>query len=557
MTQKPKFNMSRRDFITATGVFALSSLAVGCSDSDSGGSGSASGGKGGAGEGTKIPAYVPPREIKGQIDGKAMGIPYYLGTPPEEYQSVTEKPFNGGEISSHQILWGSPGVEREQNQLWLELEKRLGVDKFDISMVPSQSYSQKLATTLASGNLPDFIYLGNGDANGMRAMSDGAFASLSEFLEGDNIKEYPNLATTPEDAWKDSMWKGEIFSVPQPARRINDFPMARTDALAEIGLEDVPDNGEDFKNMMIEFAKIGHLADREVWAWGKLRFNVFEPIFDLGQDFQVVDGKVMSKYELEQYPDHLQYVRDMWDAGVFHPDSIGQISPELFKQGQILVEQASFAGMYWLPNLGRVNQMIRSVPDANVRHFAFPSINGGPGVAPLLPAYNDRVVIPADRAKDKDRMRRLLKVLNFYRSPMGSEEYMFVRFGIEGHNWNRDADGELAQPENPPNESGVTFIGLQGNPTMLMPKLNEGNLENVIDTLDKIASHAMKPELQVLPNDALVKSARKLESVAMDFYNGIVSGRKDVSEVEEMRKQYLAAGGQAVKDEYQKLLDNK
>lgn len=551
MTQKYSTQMSRRAFIGASGLFALSSLAVGCSSDKSGaGTGAAKA------KGIKLPTYVEPKAVEGIIDGEGIGAPFYLGTPPSAYKAVESKPLNGEEISSFQILWGTPPIGRGENQVWAALEENLGASKFDITMVPSASYSQKLATTLASGQLPDFIYLPNDDPNGVRAINDGAFAPLNDFLEGDKVKEWNGIASTPEEAWQDSLHEGQIIGIPQPSAKINDFPVMRKDAMKQIGVDKIPDNGKDFKDLLLELAKVKKIGDREVWVWGALGPDNFEPIYDLGQEFQLVDGKVTSKFHLDAYEEFLNYMTELWKGGVFHPDAIGKVTPELFKQGQQLAYRASFAGFYWIPDKGRANLVKQAAPTAELEHFAFPSINGGPGKVPLLLGYNGMVCIPRDRAKDPERVKRLLAVLDFYRSPIGSEEAMLVKYGLKGRSYDLDADQQLIPIKHEgPGEGAVTWIGVQSNPVFLMPKINEDKLENVKDTMKKMVENGADPELQRLPNEPLVKSRQKLNSLVTDYFNGIVSGRRPVSDLEEMRSQYLKAGGQAAIDEYEKQLE--
>src|SRR5690625_6351550 len=119
--------------------------------------------------------------------------PIYLGSPhPDDYVSaVPQPPADGGTASSFQILWGPPVPGRDRNVVWQELEDRLGVDRLDARMAPDASFCDRLATLLASGELPHFVYSQDSDPNAARATHDGAFLPLNEYLAGDQVLDYP------------------------------------------------------------------------------------------------------------------------------------------------------------------------------------------------------------------------------------------------------------------------------------------------------------------------------------------------------------------------------
>ena len=86
----------------------------------------------------------------------------------------------------------------------------------------------------------------------------------------------------------------------------------RLDAMKEVGADAVPEDAEDLKTLWLELAKLGKVGGREVFAHGALEPPTYEPLHDLGQEFQIVDGKVTHKYLLPQYEDHLAYMAELW-----------------------------------------------------------------------------------------------------------------------------------------------------------------------------------------------------------------------------------------------------
>lgn len=542
----------------ALGLFGAGIGATAAVGSLSGCGGSSTGGGGSSADMTP-PDHVAGKEIEGLLKAEAEGVsPIYVGSPSSYTEAVTEKPAKGGKISSFQILWGAPTAPRAENQVWQELEKKLGVDEFDITMIPSASYGDKLATLLASGNLPDLVYIQDDDPNAARALADGAFLELNEYLEGDKVKAYPNLASTPTDTWVNSAKNGKILGVPMPAPPVNNLMVLRLDAMKKVGANGVPDNGDDLKTLWLELAKLGEVAGRKVWTHGELKPETFEPLHDLGNMFQMEDGKVTCKYLLPQYEDHLAFMVELWKGGMFHPDALGQMDPELFQQGQQLNYQASFPGFYWIPDQGRINTCRKAVPTAEFIHYPMPSVKGGTGKHELSRGYSGMVCIPSSLASDEEKVKTLLRVCNFYRSPLGSTENLFLSFGIEGRQFKFDGpDKAIVKIPDAPNEGACTWLGLLRNPVNLLPRINKDKADNILETYSAITSSNKLSEVDKLTSVTYAKSASKLSQIHKEYFNGIVSGRKPVSAVKDFQKAWRDGGGQAVLDDYTKMLNEK
>lgn len=265
----------------------------------------------------------------------------------------------------------------------------------------------------------------------------------------------------------------------------------------------------------------------------------------------------MAKIEKPEYEEFLGYMADLWRNGVFHPDALGQVDPELFAQGQVAHYTASFAGYYWLPNLGRINLVRRAVPTAETIHYAPPALEGGPGVCTLGPGYGALVGIPSALGKDPDRVKELLRIANYYRAPFGSSEQVFLQYGIEGRQYERSADGAIVAVESAPNEGHVTYLGLKENPVFAFPEINKDAVDNVTEVLETMVGNGVPDELSTLPNQERARTQARLDGIITDHFNGIVSGRRPISDVSAMRKAWLEAGGQEVKDEYKALLDEQ
>jgi hypothetical protein len=110
--------------------------------------------------------------------------------------------------------------------------------------------------------------------------------------------------------------------------------------------------------------------------------------------------------------------------------------------------------------------------------------------------------------------------------------------------------------EEAPNEGHVTYSGLLQNPVNSLPTINEDLADTVQQTLEGMVAAGVKDELITLPNEARARHQTKLTEIQQDFFNGIVSGRRPVSDIAEMRSSMLNNGGQEIRDEYSRLLED-
>ncbi|QHW34774.1 extracellular solute-binding protein [Paenibacillus rhizovicinus] len=126
--------------------------------------------------------------------------------------------------------------------------------KFNIDFKPRfsymQEYPEKLAVTMAGGELPDMIGLEGPDANFMKWAKQGAFLPLN-----DEIKRYPALSGIPERIWHSVTVDGSIYAIPRWfTTKYGKQPVIRQDWLDNLGLK-MPTNYEELLDVLVAFAK--------------------------------------------------------------------------------------------------------------------------------------------------------------------------------------------------------------------------------------------------------------------------------------------------------------
>ncbi|WP_242496317.1 extracellular solute-binding protein [Xylanimonas protaetiae] len=316
--------LSRRHFLGLAGLGAAAVALAACSPS-----GAAAGARrANLSETVKLqlPTYVAPPALEGGIVSKVEGMPAIYTQPIQKYfDSVTSKPLTGGSVTTFQVLWGAPPRKVPDNQYWADLNERLG-GEYTPTLVASDTYNEKMATTIASGSIPDLSFVQDATAVAAKAIGDGVFADLSEVLAGDKILQWPNLANVGTNAWKASAKNGRIFGVPNENPYLTNFPAIRWDLVQAAGFDALPKDAAGFLEMMTAIAGLGSALGKEVWGIpafdGKWQ-SVVSWMHQVGTTWQLDDkGKLVHMIETDAYADALKYHNDLFKAGVYHPDAL-------------------------------------------------------------------------------------------------------------------------------------------------------------------------------------------------------------------------------------------
>lgn len=549
----------RRSLLAAGGLAAVGTALAGCSG----------GSKGRPNPRTaaefRAPAYVAPPVLEGGKKSAVEGMPVTYTTPISHYTDSVEATAvpSGKEVTTFQVLWGSPPQGRPKNRYWTDLDRRLGA-KYTPTLAAFDTYNDKLATTIASGDVPDLTFVQDQNAVGAKAIDDGVFADLSDALAGDGVLKWPHLANVSTNSWRASAKNGHIFGVPNEDPYLTNFPALRWDLMKLAGHETMPTDADGFLDLMTGIAKLKKAHGKEIWGVGAFDGeiqSVVQWMFRAGTTWQRDDaGKVVNIIETDVFEQVLTYLTKMWKAGVFHPDALALATQasrvnDMFSHGQLAFTYDSYqgfldSGIYW--------EAGQSTKGAEVRLFVPPAFDGGKIVIERNAGYWGFVAISAKAAQDADRLTELLNVTNYWRSPEGSTEELFITTGLKGYNYKLAKDGEtvdLGNKQANANRAALQWLGCFASPSYRVTGDKLLYLDNFSTTVEKLIAVTVPSPVVGLYNKALVEKGSKLSSVDTDYRGAIVSGRKPLSALADYRTAWRGAGGDEVRTEYQKALD--
>jgi len=507
-----------------------------------------------------LPVTVKRKELDGtHLSDNPDVPPAFTKIPYPGYQSVKDTPASGGDMRGFTITWGTPPKPLNQNPWHKAINKALGTD-LEVTIVPAQSFGDKLVTTIASGDIPEITtnepsYRGR---SARKYLPQGVFYDLRELIGGDKVKDYPNLALVPEYAWKNSRIQGALYGVPcYRNRTVGGTISFRQDWVEKGGGGDKPTNIDELFKWLQAMKKGGGQKTYPL-ATIDQTFN-----FCGGQVYRVPnnwrlndDGTLTKDLETDEYEEALVFANKLWKAGLVHPDVL-TLTPNpaeydgYFYSGRVGVCNGSIDAYFG--TTGQFAQVKQRNPKAKCDVLVPPGADGGHGVIGPDLGYYCMLSIPSS-IKDKGRVEEILRVLDYLAAPMGSKEYYLVHYGVEGHNFSmKDGAPVASTAKSAENES---FLGMLSGFSLgfFFPGAEEDAL-----TCQKYAEDMTKcfvdDPTAGLDSKTSYSKGDALATITQDYVNGIVTGRKNISELKEMRARWKKNGGDQERKEYEKALE--
>ncbi|MEV0611949.1 extracellular solute-binding protein [Nonomuraea sp. NPDC050404] len=536
--------IDRRALVKGALGVAAASLLTAC-----GGGGSSSGGGGVSNAGRSLtpwPAYVPFDGPKPDVPGDASGVqPLYLKYPETLVQSVNNAVGDGSVVKALVVSFAAPPKPVGENRYWQAINKALNVD-LQVTVVPDPEYGQKMTTLMASGSdLPDIIMFTNLALPHAAEFVQARCADLSEFVGGDAIKQYPNLANLPTHAWK-GMGRigGKIYGIPLERPKPGNSLFVNRTALQEAGIP---------KDWTAEqyLAAMKELTGGRKWGvgWFKTLFGgLSAAAFHAGSygapnTWSAAGGQFTSTIATPQFEQGLEMMRKLVEAKAYYPDSLSVSSSDMqsyFHNGTVASIHDGF-GSTNLTTLTKINGRFeldlgrpygpRATPWQSAGIFGYVTFKKAPA----------------------DRIRLLLRISDYLSAPFGTKEYELANYGVEGEHFTKDADGikttDLYAQEN---NSTLPTRYLGQAPTVIHLPGYPDVAKAVHDWEKAILPNSVASPADGLRSATAVSKGAQMGQIVGDGIAAITFGRKPLSAWKDIVAQWRQAGGDQVADELAK-----
>lgn len=486
-----------------------------------------------------LPDYVEFSEVTPDIPpANENSVPGFLKYPNPPVEVVTAPPGDGTPLKALTTASVGAPPAMNKNQWWQNLNTQLGAD-LELQWIKGDDYTAKVQTLVAGGDMPEIIQVPSLPRLGQ--VLETKFADLTPFLAGGAVHEYPFLANFPTEAWEETVFNGKIYGIPRPLLPIGARLEARTDTLDDLGIELILTDGESFLDLCREITD--RSADR--FAMVQPTNSSIKTMFGLPNGWEQTEQGLRNEIESEIYPDYLEFVRGMWDEGLFHPDSF-QDPPlvPLFQKPSFVLFEVGGAGFTRAMPLYRPG-----APTLTVKPVAMPKLDGG-GNAPVRTGSAASAWLGINKDLTPDRIKVVLAMMNYLAAPFGTKEYLAVQYGKEGRNYTLDGDGQpIPDPEGAAEMFPVTLF--PGSPNFMYspeyPEITEAECAYEAEVGNEVRPNPVRG----LYSDTQTAKGQQLAKQVSQATSDIIQGRKEVSSWTDVVKQWVSKGGDDIREEYQ------
>ncbi len=545
--------LNRRTLMIAS--FAAAAVATaGCSSNTPGTAPST------AGEGLIWPTQVPLEKLPGAHISDVPGVaPAYEQWPNPSRQSVKTPPGSGGNLRTLAPTWSTAPPPIAKNKWAQEVQKDLNV-KWSPEI--TADYGQVIPTTLASGKLPDLMFLEwTSNPSVLQAMQQGAFADLTPHLTGDKIKDYPNLANFPEYAWKASALLNKLWIVPNTLSKVNQFDVWRMDWVESLGHSGPAETTDQFLEICKDVTE-KKPGGRDCYAFTTLDRGTFlaREMHAVPNEWSEKDGKFSFMFEEESYAKALEWAAKCWKEGLFHPDALSMDwakSRDLWAAGKTFIEFASLDLFFGNGETGMRGSLFKADPQAKGEHFIPPgATDAGPNLLGSSVGFWGGAGISAEHEKDEKKMKELLSILDYWVAPFGTQEFLLMRHGIEGRHFTFNKDG---QPE-PTNDAGAQEelnMNVLAAPVFLYYPAKPQTAVEAQAIVEANLAHIQPNAAWGLVSDTWMRKSAALGNIVSDTVRKIVTGEEKVTSLDAAVQSWRSAGGDAARKEFEEAFAEK
>jgi putative aldouronate transport system substrate-binding protein len=160
--------------------------------------------------------------------------------------------------------------------------------------------------------------------------------------------------------------------------------------------------------------------------------------------------------------------------------------------------------------------------------------------------------IPATVGKNEERVKELLRILDYLASPFGSEEWYFLNYGIENVDHNV-RNGVPVLTDQGIAERGDLVYLMSNMPVLFIPAAPDA-----VAPAQQLAYEIMKIGVDDLSwplySPTWVAKSPELRQFGFDGITAIVTGRQPLTGLDDFIKEWKSRGGEQVRQEFQQAL---
>lgn len=487
-----------------------------------------------------LPTYAEPVKPPPTLPGTSDGVmDVYASFPMNGPATVKEVVGDGSEFKFLVMTYGQPAPPLEENAYWQTLNKALNL-KLKPVMVPYADFPQKFPAMVAGGDLPDVVSVPvNMTVNRLPELAQTQFTDLSEYISGDAVKKYSNLAGIPPYAWKNGLLNGRLYGVPKTDPVFGGQMYTKTDVFTQAGANSAPTSLEEFEESM----KAVTDAKRGVYALGSTITDFMLQSYGVQNKWtQNSDGTFASHYESEQFIPAIEKMSQYYKAGYFHPDTA-------------TLEKTTRDSMFRTSKLAMAydgNRAFGIIAEDHGLVFGMMPSFGYDGTA--KPSYwtgkGAYAITMLKKTTDEKRIDQFLKTMNWLCAPFGSEESFIASYGQEGADYEMH-DGVAILTERGQREQDLGFSYIAGGPQVLVNPQGAPGVDAAIHAWQSsVIPFLVEDPTAHLYSPTQNSKGASLEQGMSDAITAVFLGRANSDSLKAAVSTWKSNGGEKIATEY-------
>lgn len=371
--------------------------------------------------------------------------------------SSTDSSKPSGEVEVMRFV--SPGTMPSDAETGLKaVNDKLVADGVNIKVepirIPWDAFDQKLNLMLSTGEEFEMMHVMQDVKNISSLASRNALTPVDEYIDN-----YPDLkALFTDEEWKAGVYQGKIYGVPARWRSFDGalgYTFARTDVMDKFTEGKDPTTVEEYievsKKMQAEIeAEVG----KKAYSWPHqlaVPPSNFHRTYDtypfyvensIGLIIARQDGTADSFYESEEFKKDSTYFREMYKAGLIHPDILNAVHTQKYDEFKIGAALPSNTFGY-----GDRVGLQENIPTATVGHFFL-----APEKQQVIYTLSQNLNAISATAKNPESGLKFLDWL--YKDKANHDLF---HYGIEGTHYTASADNRIKQIKGDDNQPLYTF----------------------------------------------------------------------------------------------------
>jgi putative aldouronate transport system substrate-binding protein len=509
----------------------------------------------------QLPTYIAPKVPPADVPGSDTIPDGYKNYPKSPTQSVANPPGDGSDVTIAGETF-APLIPLDSNTLWQQLNKAMNVN-LKLNLTPFSDWAFGKFQALVAGNeLPDITMIPIGGViPDLPAFLEARIQDLTPFVSGDAIKDYPNLAALPTIGWKGMVYNNKIFAVPIAQSQFYWGLWGHQEWLESTN-HNWPTSADDFRQLLkaltnAQQAKFGigfEVGNRYAFGNTNVGGQLWPAIYGAPNNWGISsDGKWTKDWETDQFKAGIQLARDIFADGSFDPDTT-YTTPT----ADTALETGRLA--FRFSNATNFNNFdAGAVPVHRYEPLQDPPWKIR--LAPPLPAeaggkaqYNYGIgnfgLIVLKKASE-DRIKYLLKVMDYICAPFGSQEYLTTTYGVKDQDYQFDESGNPKRTT----QGVANMISWQGVMGVPAPILFDPQMPEFAPTMNaslkQLSAVGAQDPTVGLYSATNQKQGFSIQTRLADGLIDIIMGRRPTSDLDQLVSDWRSGGGDAIRSEFE------